>query len=937
MDLKEIEEKWQKKWDDGKVFEAVPDNREKYMLCFPYPYVNGIGHLGHMLSSMRVEAVSRFMRLKGKNVLFAQAFHATGQPIVAAAKRVAEGEQKQIEILKSMGVEDIAPFSDPLHWIEFFPELWKDDFRKLGLSVDWRRSFVTTSLNSPYDSFVRWQFLKLKEKGLVGKGTHPVVFCPKCGFAIGDHDRADGEGVMPEEVVLLRFDLDGMKLPTMTYRPETIYGVTNLWLNPEGVYVKVKVNGETWLVSDAMLSGLENQGFSVEKIGEVKGSELIGKLVTNPANRSKAIILPADFVNMGVGSGVVMSVPAHAPFDYIAVRDLRQNKELQEKFGLSEADVSFDFVSLIKVEGYGKFPAVEIVEKSGVKSQKDEELLEKLTEEIYKKEFHTGTLKIEGYEGKRVFEAKEELIGRFVRDSVALRYYILPQKVTCRCLTDAIVKVVSDQWFLNYKDKGWKALAHECVDDMAAYPEELKKNFHYTIDWLRDWACTRDRRTSLGTVLPFDDSQVIESLSDSTIYMAYYTISHLLQEGKLRNDKSYTESFFDYIFYGKGDLEGVAKENNCSKEIVGQLRGEFSYWYKGGFQLRSSGKDLIQNHLTFCIFNHTAIFPKENWPGGMGVNGHVMLNGEKMSKSKGNTVYMKDAVRDYPVDVLRFLTAYAGDTGLEDANIELRDAKSLESKLVSWYHFAVESYGKGVSEKRPIDHWFDTVIDKCILEAEGHYTRANTKSAIQAGFFSLQNFYKWYRKRAVELNKETVSRFIEAQTLILAPITPHLCEEVWAAIGKEGLIANAKWPEVSGKLDENAEIGEKIISNLFEDMKAVVDLSRLEKPNLIKIVMPEPWKYMLTGIVSDKLKETRNLGEVIKAAMELEESRKYAKNVQKFIGRAAKTGLSEYLEGEKSYVEFALPFFEKEFGCKVELTEEPIKESWPGKFGILVE
>ncbi|MBN2094841.1 MAG: leucine--tRNA ligase [Candidatus Aenigmarchaeota archaeon] len=937
MDLKEIEVKWQKKWQEAGIFEPKPDGREKFMVCCPYPYVNGIGHMGHMLTSMRVEATARFRRMQGFNVLYAQGFHATGQPIVAAAKRVAEGEKKQIEILKSMGVSDVGPFSDPEHWIAFFPELWKDDFQKLGYSIDWRRSFITTSLNKPYDSFVRWQFLKLKEKGLVEKGTHPVIFCPKCGFPIGDHDRAEGEGVNPEEVVLLKFELDGAKLPAMTYRPETMYGVTNLWINPAGKYARAMVNGEQWIVSEEMVSDLEGQGFGVQVEKNLSGKELIGKFVVNPSNGARAIILPAEFVDTSVGSGIVMSVPAHAPFDYIAVRDLRQNKGVLKEYGIREDEVEFDFVSVIKLEGYGEFPAAEIVEREKIRSQKDTEKLDKATDEIYKKEFHSGVLKISGHEGKKVFEAKEEIISFFEGKGIALRYYIIPQKVVCRCLTTATIKLVKDQWFLRYKDKTWKKIAHECVDEMKAYPDDLKKNFHYTIDWLNDWACTRDRRTSLGTTLPFDETQVIESLSDSTIYMAYYTISHILQEGKLRADKPYTESFFDHVFYGRGDAEKIAAENKVDPKLVEGLRKEFSYWYKNGFQLRSSGKDLVQNHLTFCIFNHTAVFPKSNWPEGIAVNGYVMLNGEKMSKSKGNTVYMKDAVRDYPADVLRFLASYAGDTGMEDANIELREAKAIELKLWGWYNFAIENYGKGNSKRSAIDDWFEMEIDNCARLAEKHYSAGNTKSALQAGFFNLGNLFKWYRKRSVELNKEAVDRYIETQTKLLAPITPHICEEIWSLIGKPGFVTNASWPAAKISYSTELEKSEKILSGLLDDIRAVLELSRLEKPQKIKIVVPEGWKYGLSEMVSEKLKETRNLGDLIKASMEIEESKRNAKSVQKYLQRVFKSGMNDFLLGEKEYVRESGPFLEKEFGCPVEFTDEQIKDSWPGKFGIVVE
>ena len=258
MDFREIEKKWKKKWEEEKIFESNSDNREKFFVNVAYPYVNGYGHLGHLFTFLRTEILARFKRMQGYNVLFPQGFHATGQPIVAAAKRIKEKEEKQIKILKDMGIpeKDIDKFSDVNYWIEYFPEKWKEDLKNLGFSIDWRRSFITTEANKPYDSFVKWQFMKLKEKNLIYKGSHPVIFCEKCGFPIGDHDRVEGEGVVPEEVILLKFELGKIKLPVMTYRPETIYGVTNLWINPDEDYVQAKVSDEEILKIEAMVNNL---------------------------------------------------------------------------------------------------------------------------------------------------------------------------------------------------------------------------------------------------------------------------------------------------------------------------------------------------------------------------------------------------------------------------------------------------------------------------------------------------------------------------------------------------------------------------------------------------------------------------------------------------------------------------------------------------------
>ncbi|MEM4008714.1 MAG: class I tRNA ligase family protein, partial [Thermofilum sp.] len=150
--LKSIEEKWQKFWEQNRVYEADPDpSRQKFFVTFPYPYINAYPHLGTGYTVLRVDILARFKRMQGYNVLFPQGWHATGGPIVAAALRVREGDPKQINILRSLGIpeEEIPKFRDPEYWVYFFKKEFRRDFQRLGLSIDWRREFFTTRLNPP--------------------------------------------------------------------------------------------------------------------------------------------------------------------------------------------------------------------------------------------------------------------------------------------------------------------------------------------------------------------------------------------------------------------------------------------------------------------------------------------------------------------------------------------------------------------------------------------------------------------------------------------------------------------------------------------------------------------------------------------------------------------------------------------------------------------
>ncbi len=251
-DLRSLQKKWAKRFKEEKIFEAdATTKKPKFFVTFPYPYMNGYLHMGHLYTVMRVEALARFKRHMGYNVLFPQGWHCTGSPIETAALRIREKEEKQWTIMRDMGFSDkeIERFSEPAHWTRFFPIEAKRDYEDMGFSVDFRRSFITTELNPYYDKFIRWQFNKLKERNFVVKGKHPVVWDPIGNCPVGDHDRSIGEGETPQEFTLLKFALGKEFIIAATLRPETIFGQTNLWVGPEIIYVKAKVNNEVWIIS----------------------------------------------------------------------------------------------------------------------------------------------------------------------------------------------------------------------------------------------------------------------------------------------------------------------------------------------------------------------------------------------------------------------------------------------------------------------------------------------------------------------------------------------------------------------------------------------------------------------------------------------------------------------------------------------------------------
>ncbi len=928
-------EKWIKRWEQESIFQADPKDQNKFFLTFPYPYINLFPHIGHFYSLMRVEAFARYKRMNGYNVLFPQAWHATGSPMVNAAKRVENGEKKQIDILLDMGFskQEIPKFNDPKYWIKVFSKGWQEDLTKAGISIDWRRNFYTTSMNPHYDKFIRWQFRRLKQKGHVVKGKKPVVWCPTCEQAIGDHARVKGEGETPQEYTILKLALNNSYVCCASLRPETVFGQTNVWIDPETEYVKADINGEEWIVSRPCAEKLASQDKKVTIKENVKGSELIGQYVNPPGVDREIPILPSTFCDPNVGTGIVTSVPSDAPDDFIGLRDLWEDKELCEKYGLDWEEVKrIEIIPIIKTEEWGNTAGKNIVEKWEIKNQKQRSKLEKARKIVYKEGFHKGVMNENcgKYAGMPVIKAKEDVKNELIESGQADKMYELTGDVVCRCLTPAIIKIVSNQWFLEYSDPGWKKLAHECLDDMELYPEKIRTQFDYVIDWLNDWACTHKSETELGTELPWDEKWVIESLSDSTIYMAYYTISHIIKE---IDPEKINDAFFDYVFYGK------KADTKVAPETLEKCRKEFTYWYP--MDLRSSGKDLIQNHLTFSIFIHTAMFPEEHWPKAFSTNGWVTVDGTKMSKSLGNVIPVRKMIAKYGADASRF-TVLNGGEGADDANWDSDLAESMKPKLESWLEFC-EKYGKGREEHKLIDEWMESKLNTIIKNTTRAMDEMLFRSALQCGYFDLQRALKWYLRRSVTPNKEIMKKIIEAQTLLLAPFTPFVCEEIWERIGKDNLISVSGWPEVEeDKIKKQVEYAEETIKNTISDIQSVIELSGIEPEKIILYIAPE-WKFELFNILKDKLDETREFKELMSAVMKDPELRKHGQEISGIIRKALKNGIDRkhIYEAEKKSLQESTDFFSGEFNSKVVVEESTgkgkSKQAVPGRPAILVK
>ncbi|XP_054824535.1 leucine--tRNA ligase, cytoplasmic isoform X2 [Prosopis cineraria] len=732
------------------------------------------------------------------------------------------GQVFQWEIMRSFGISDseISQFQDPYKWLAYFPPLAVEDLKAFGLGCDWRRSFITTDMNPYFDSFVKWQMRKLKSMGKVVKDIRYTIFSPLDGQPCADHDRASGEGVQPQEYTIIKMEvlqpfppkfgvLEGRKvyLAAATLRPETMYGQTNAWVLPEGKYGAFEVNEtDVFILSKRAALNLAYQNHSrvPEKptcLLDLTGYDLIGLPLKSPLSFNEVIYaLPMLSILMDKGTGIVTSVPSDAPDDYMALHDLKAKPAFRAKYGVKDEWVlPFEIVPIIEVPQFGNKCAEAVCLQMKIKSQNEKEKLAEAKKQTYLKGFNEGTMIVGEFSGKKVQEAKPLIRTKLLETGQAI-IYSEPEKQVISRSGDECVVALTDQWYITYGETEWKKLAEECLSSMNLYSDETRHGFEHTLDWLNQWACSRS--FGLGTRIPWDEQYLVESLSDSTLYMAYYTVAHLLQNGDMYGSgesrvkpEQMTDEVWEYIFCGGS----YPKSTDISSSILHKMKLEFDYWYP--FDLRVSGKDLIQNHLTFCIYNHTAILPKHHWPRGFRCNGHIMLNSEKMSKSTGNFRTLRQAIEEFSADATRFSLADAGD-GVDDANFVFETANAAILRLtkeLAWYEdvLASESSMRTGPPSTYADRVFANEINIAVKITEQHYRNYMFREALKTGFYDLQAARDEYRFSCGVggYNRELVWRFMDVQTRLIEPICPHYAEYVWRELlKKDGFVVNAGWP-----------------------------------------------------------------------------------------------------------------------------------------------
>jgi len=348
--FKEIEGKWQKKWEQDKIFNShIEDKRKKYYCLEMFPYPSGKIHMGHVRNYTIADVIARFKMLEGYNVLHPMGFDAFGQPAENAA-------------IKNKTKPDI--------WTKKCIAWMREELKRMGFSYDWEREISTC--DSDYYKWNQWIFLKMLERGLAYKGSAFVNWCPDCETTLANEEVVDDgcwrcktkvehkeleqwflkiteyrERLLadlkdlkgwPERVLVMqenwlgrsqgveiyfRLENSDKIIPVFTTRVDTIFGATYIVLAPEHPLVKEIIKGKPQeKEATRFINRVAQESRVVREAGDVKKEGVFtGSFAVNPVNNETIPIWIADYVLMEYGTAAIMAVPTHDQRDFLFAKE----------------------------------------------------------------------------------------------------------------------------------------------------------------------------------------------------------------------------------------------------------------------------------------------------------------------------------------------------------------------------------------------------------------------------------------------------------------------------------------------------------------------------------------------------------------------------------------------------------------------------------------
>ena len=352
-------------------------------------------------------------------------------------------------------------------------------------------------------------------------------------------------------------------------------------------------------------------------------------------------------------------------------------------------------------------------------------------------------------------------------------------------------------------------------------------------------------------------------------------------------------------------------------------------WYSS--TSRHSGPDLIYNHLTMYMFMHVLLFDKEFWPKQIVTNGFVNYEGQKMSKSLGNTVPIDKSIAKYGADVVRFVENVTAELKTNTDFTE-NGMSSIIARNETFYGYIYGLMGMKSQELTRLDYWMYSKINSKIKKATEYMDKLDFRAAYMEIYYNAISELKRYLDHGGS-NEIVLREFIEKTILMLSPAMPHVAEEFWHMLGKGSLAVQEKWPEFDeSMINVNDEHIEDMIDDIEADLRnaldrtSKIDNSKGKKIKSIEIIIADQWKIKAYNMLVEK----RNISQVVAsdelAGVPKEVLSKFLSNFAKTIQSIAKAA---DIDQELTFQSFndAAPYLSKRFGAQIVISKEQESKS----------
>ncbi|MBV9835995.1 MAG: leucine--tRNA ligase [Alphaproteobacteria bacterium] len=842
--FRETEAKWRQAWDERGTFRAKMDHaKPKYYVLEMFPYPSGRIHMGHVRNYTQGDVVARYRRARGFNVLHPMGWDAFGLPAENAAI------EKKVHP-KKWTYENIATM--------------KGQLKSMGLSLDWSRELA--SCDPSYYRHQQKMFLDFWQAGLAYRKESWVNWDPVDNTVLANEQVIDGKGWRtgatverrklaqwnlkithfaeelltrletmprwPEKVRLMQanwigksegarvfFDLigegaePGEKLEIFTTRPDTLFGASFMAISPDHPLAARLARGDAAL--SAFIAECRQTGTSAAEIetAEKKGyrTKLSVKHIVKDGETLPVYV--ANFVLMEYGAGAIFGCPAHDQRDLDFVR----------KYGLPVIPVVLPKDADPKTFAVGNEAYVEdgtIYNSGFLNGLSVPDAKRTIIRHLESKGQGKGTVQ---------YRLRDWLVSR-------QRYWGAPIPAI-HCDACGVVPVPA------------KDLPVTLPDDVEFDTPGNPLDRHPTWKHVACPACGKPARRETDT---------LDTFIDSSWYFDRFTSPHLESAPFDREENQYWMPVDQYI----GGIEHA---------ILHLLYSRF--WTRAMREVQMTSRDepfdglFTQGmvcHETYRAADGTWLFPEETKRGEGGVvtrasdNSPVTVGrSEKMSKSKKNVVDPDQIIRDYGADTARWfmLSDSPPERDLEWTEAGVSGSWRFQQRL---YRLLSEAIANGASATKANGTFSDAAM---ALRRAAHKAAAGISGDIEAFHFNKAVARLYELANAVEgfKAKDDSDRAALAETLdifvrLIAPMTPHLAEELWTLLGRDGLVADAPWPTPDAALlaDEDVTVAVQVNGKLRATLKLAKDTPKdkaeaiaLAEPDVIKAMAGKPAKKVI--------------------------------------------------------------------------------------------